>query len=580
MSLIAELLHRRVVRALVAYGLAAFGLLQIIEPIMHGLHWPEAVLSYCVVALGLGFPVVVCLAWIFDVKAGRLERVVAAAPSSSGNRARLLMPIGIGLLAAAPGLVYYLAMRGPRPSTAGTASTAPGPSIAVLPLVNLSSDKEQEYFSDGLSEELLNLLARVPGLRVAARTSAFAFKGKNEDVAAIGEKLHVATILEGSVRKAGDRIRITAQLVNAADGYHLWSETYDRKLVDVFMVQDEIAQAVVDALKLKLLQAPAAKGRRSPNPEAYTQYLLGQQLHHRNSLDGFRRSQQAFEKAVALEPGYAPAWAGLARAVYWVGDSADSSAAVAESHHRALAAAGRAIELDPELADGYLVRGFLRAIVEWNWDGAREDFARAMALGSDNSDAQLLYAISLLRPLNRKEEAIAALRKATELDPLNAKAWAALGGMLCDVGQQAAAREALDRSLAISPDQAYPPAILAVSFLLDGNPAQALESARRSSDTIWRLTGEALAEHALGHAREAQAALDELISGVGHSAGYQIGEIYAFRGDRDRAFEWLERARKVRDGGLTLVQIDPLLNGLRGDPRYAALLREMNLPAN
>jgi TolB-like protein/Flp pilus assembly protein TadD len=489
------------------------------------------------------------------------------------------VPIGIGLLAAAPGLVYYFAMRPGRvPSTAATATARP--SIAVLPMLNLSSDKEQEYFSDGLSEELLNLLAKVPGLRVAARTSAFAFKGKSEDVAAIGEKLHVATILEGSVRKAGDRIRITAQLINAADGYHLWSETYDRKLVDVFMVQDEIAQAVVDALKLKLLKAPAAMIRRSASPEAYNQYLLGQQFHHRNTRDGFARAQKAFEKAVALQPDYAPAWAGLARAVYWVGDSADSAAALEESHRRALAAAGRAIELDPELADGYLIRGFLRAGIEWNWAGAQDDFARAMALTTYNSDAQFQYATSLLRPLNRKEEALAALRKATELDPLNAKAWAALGGMLCDVGQQAAAREALDRSLAISPDQAYPPAILAVSFLLDGNPAQALESARRSSDTIWRLTGEALAEHALGHAREAQAALDELISGVGHSAGYQIGEIYAFRGDRDRAFEWLERARKVRDGGLTLVQIDPLLNGLRGDPRYTALLKKMNLPVD
>jgi tetratricopeptide (TPR) repeat protein len=412
---------------------------------------------------------------------------------------------------------------------------------------------------------------------VAARTSAFAFKGKNEDVAAIGEKLHVATILEGSVRKAGDRIRITAQLINAADGYHLWSETYDRKLVDVFAVQDEIAQAVVDALKLKLLQPPAAMSRRSASPEAHNQYLLGQQFHHRNNLDGFRRAKQAFEKAVALEPGYALAWAGLARAIFWVGDSADSAAAVAESQERALAAAGRAIELDPELADGYLIRGFLRAGVEWNWDGAREDFARALALRSYDSDAQLLYATSLLRPLNRKEEAIAALRKATELDPLNAVAWGAFGSSLTDVGQLGPAREALERSLEISPDQALPPLNLARTYLLEGKPALALEHSRRSSSPAFRLLGEALAQQGLGHDREAQAALDELTSKYGHSGAYQIAEIYAARGERDRAFEWLERARKVRDGGLVVVQVDPLLNNLRGDPRYAALLKEMNL---
>ena len=230
-SLFDELKRRRVFRALVGYGIFAFAVLQIIEPVMHGLHWPDAVLSYVVVALALGFPAVVGLAWIFDVNAGRIERTQPGA--LRGSRAALLLAL-VGLLAAAPGLIWYFALRRP---AAGQPSPAPGPSIAVLPLVNLSSDKEQEYFSDGLSEELLNLLAKVPGLRVAARTSAFAFKGKNEDVSEIGQKLHVATVLEGSVRKAGDQIRITTQLINAADGFHLWSETYDRKLTDVFALQ-------------------------------------------------------------------------------------------------------------------------------------------------------------------------------------------------------------------------------------------------------------------------------------------------------------------------------------------------------
>src|SRR5947209_4780806 len=218
-TLLEELKRRRVFRALVSYGIAAFAVLQIIEPVMHGLHWSEAVLSYVVAGLAGGFPVVVALAWIFHV--------------------------------------------------------------------NLSSDKEQEYFSDGLSEELLNLLAKVPNLRVAARTSTFAFKGKNEDVSTIAQKLHVATVLEGSVRKAGDQIRITTQLVNASDGYHLWSETYDRKVTDVFAVQDEIAGAVVSALKLKLLHSPTSEERRTV-PEAYTQYLLGTQYFHRNNVESFR----------------------------------------------------------------------------------------------------------------------------------------------------------------------------------------------------------------------------------------------------------------------------------------------------
>ena len=288
--LVAELKRRRVFRALVSYGIAAFAVLQIIEPVMHGLHWSEAVLSYVVAGLAGGFPVVVALAWIFDVNSGRIERT--APGSLRGTRAGVILSV-IALLAASPIVVWYFVHRARSADSPGaTAATAPGPSIAVLPLVNLSSDKEQEYFSDGLSEELLNLLAKVPNLRVAARTSTFAFKGKNEDVSTIAQKLHVATVLEGSVRKAGDQIRITTQLVNASDGYHLWSETYDRRVTDVFAVQDEIAGAVVAALKMKLLHSPTSEERRTA-PEAYTQYLLGQQYFHRNNVEGFRKALEA-----------------------------------------------------------------------------------------------------------------------------------------------------------------------------------------------------------------------------------------------------------------------------------------------
>src|SRR5713101_434301 len=312
LSLWTELQRRRVFRALVGYGIAAFAVLQIIEPIMHGLHWPDAVLSYVVVALAIGFPIVVGLAWIFDVNAGRIERTAPAAGLRGARLAAVL--VGVGVLAASPGLYYYLVVRG------GRAAPVPsgGPSIAVLPLTNLSSDKEQEYFSDGLADELLNLLAKVPGLRVAARTSAFAFKGKNADVVEIAQKLHVATVLEGSVRRSGDQIRITTQLINATDGYHLWSETYNRKLTDVFAVQDEIATAVVSALKLKLLQAPTSKDRRTVNAEAYNQYLLGRQFFFRSNWEDYRRAMQAYRKAVELDPTYAPAWAGLANATFWV----------------------------------------------------------------------------------------------------------------------------------------------------------------------------------------------------------------------------------------------------------------------
>lgn len=222
MSLIAELQRRRVFRALVGYGIAAFAVLQIIEPVMHGLHWPDEVLSYVVVALAVGFPVVVSLAWIFDVNAGRIERTEPA-PASGPRGVRLgLLLVGIGVLAAAPGVVWYFVVRGhTRPVSSSTAAATP--SIAVLPFVNLSSDKEQEYFSDGIAEDILNALAQVDGLKVIGRTSSFSFKGKNEDLRTIGEKLGVSTVLEGSVRKARSRVRVTAQLIEAAGGSHLWS---------------------------------------------------------------------------------------------------------------------------------------------------------------------------------------------------------------------------------------------------------------------------------------------------------------------------------------------------------------------
>ncbi len=405
---------------------------------------------------------------------------------------------------------------------------------------------------------------------MAARTSAFAFKGKNADVVEIAQKLHVATVLEGSVRRSGDQIRITTQLINASDGYHLWSETYNRKLTDVFAVQDEIATAVVSALKLKLLQAPTSKDRRTVNAEAYNQYLLGRQFFFRSNWEDYRRAMQAYRKAVELDPTYAPAWAGLANATFWVADNAESAAAIAAGQEQARAAAEKAVALRPDLADGYLARGFIRASVQWDWAGAGEDLQRALALGPENADVLYTYATVVLRLTGRLEEAAATLRKAIEIDPLNPRFWSALGTVLVHLGKLGPAREALNRSLEISPEQSYTAAYICVSLLLEGRPAEALATSQRSSLEIFRLEGAALAHHDLGHARESQQLLDEMIAKYGHSAAYQIAQVYAWRGEKDRAFEWLERARAQRDAGLTILKVDPLVRGLRGDPRSRA----------
>jgi TolB-like protein/cytochrome c-type biogenesis protein CcmH/NrfG len=486
----------------------------------------------------------------------------------------------VALLAASPVVVWYFVHRAhTAEAPAVTADTTTGPSIAVLPLVNLSSDKEQEYFSDGLSEELLNLLAKVPNLHVAARTSTFAFKGKNEDVSAIAQKLHVATVLEGSVRKSGDQIRITTQLINASDGFHLWSETYDRKLTDVFAVQDEIASAVVAALKMRLLRAPTSQERRTV-PEAYTQYLLGRQYFHRNNVDGFRRSMVAYEKAVALDPNYAPAWAGLSLAAFWIADNGPTVEEVAKGQERALAAAETAIRMGPEMPDGYLSRAFARIPIHWEWEGARADLQKALSLTPEDPDVLHTYAQVVLRPMGQLPEAIAVMRKAAERDPMNARMWSALGAMFFLDGQSVPARDALYRSLEISPDQSFTSFYLGTTFLLDGQPAAAKPIYARSTNEVFTLAGAALAEYDLGNAAGSKRALDDLLTRFADTAAFQIAEVYAWRGEKDQAFEWLERARVQRDGGLVNVKVDPLLRKLRGDPRRAAILRRLNLPVD
>jgi len=592
LPVLAELKRRRVFRALVGYGIASFAVLQIIEPVMHGLHWPEAVLSYVVVALGLGFPLVVALAWVFDVKAGRLERT---APASGLRGVRLAAVIvGIGVLAAAPGVAWYLFVRpGARSPPSDEAIRAkldavpPAsdiravPSIAVLPLVNLSRDPDQEYFADGLAEELLNLLAKVPGLHVAGRTSSFSFKGKSEDLRAIGQKLNVKTVLEGSVQRAGDRLRITTQLINAADGYHVWSETYDRKLTDVFAVQDEIARSVVAALKVQLLPERAAGLERpATNPDAYAQVLLGRHLIVRGSLQGYQLALAAFRKAVELDPKYAPAWAGVAIASFHVGEGVGWHLDSRENDFaRTLAAADKAIELGPDLADGYAARGYVRVLKTTDWAGARADLARALALSPGNAEA-ICSQGDLFATLGRLPEAIATLSRATELDPLSVQAWWRLAWYHLGAGHVEEAREIARRTLELFPEHSHAARTLGFALLLEARLDEAQAAFQRSSSEPFREMGTALVEHARGHARESQQALEHIIATSGKESTYQIAEVYAFRGERERAFEWLERSLALQDAGMRYLKHDPLLRTLRADPRYVALLKKMNLPVD
>ena len=580
---VSELKRRRVFRALAGWGIVTFAALQVTEPVMHALDLPDWTLKVVVGVLALGFPVTILLSWTFDLRSTGIVKTAPASEDLSGKskslrRVRLAMlALGFGVVAAAPG-VAWVAWRSMRATTTSPASP---PSIAVLPFADMSPQKDQEYFADGVAEEILGALAHVEGLRVIGRTSSFSFRGKSDDVATIAQKLRVGALLEGSVRKEGSKIRITAQLINAADGSPLWSQTFDRELAGVLAVQDEIARAVVAALRVKLLPRDSlgSSEGQSGNPEARNQYLLGVQFARLGSRDGYRRAEAALRKAIALDPGYARAHALLAEALWGRYNSADAASAgeTQELQRGALAAAERAVALAPGLAGSYQARGAVRRRALWDWPSSKADLERAQALSPNDPDTlwNLGWQTAMLGGV---ADGLALLQRATDVDPLSPEAWRWLAFVYLGAGEDDRARRALLRALEIAPEHDWALATLAMSLLSGGDAAGALRTMERSRTEMWRLWGRALAHHTLGHPGESQAALDSLVPMSAHVATYQIAEVYAWRGERDQAFEWLERCYREHDSGLLLMAFDPLLRDLHADPRWKALLEKMRLP--
>jgi serine/threonine-protein kinase len=586
-DLVAELKRRRVFRALLGWGVVAFASLQVFEPIMHGLHLPEWTLSFVVVALGLGFPITAALAWVFDLKASGIERTAptgagdppsATSPGSRRFRVALLL-LGLGAAAAAPGLVYYFARPGAVPASAPGAAAAPAaasPSIAVLPLVNLSSDKEQEYFSDGLTEELLNLLAKVPGLRVASRTSAFAFKGKNVKMSEIGHELGVATVLEGSVRKSGDQVRITTQLINAADGYHLWSETYDRKITDVFAVQDEIAAAVVKALKLKLLAHPGAQARRTGSVEAHDLYLRGLYFWNLRTKESLTRAAEFFRAAIQADPAYALAYAGLADALEirtgyaWIRGG--------EARAQAKGAALRALELDPDLGEAHASLGMI-LVDEYQLPRALDHYRKAIALRPDYATAHHWYATALAS-VGQVDEGRRQIDEALRLEPtsriINTNA-----GVVAVMARDFTRAEAAYRSaLELAPDFEYARSQLAMLYAVEGRKAQALAEVEKVSPNGEYRTTIPIVFAMAGRREEAERLARELedLSTREYVPPSLLADVWVALGDREKAIAALRRACREKDGAWGLyVKVDPIYDGMRSDPRFGEILDCMNL---
>ena len=462
------------------------------------------------------------------------------------------------------------------------------PSIAVLAFANRSGDAKDEYFSDGLADELLNVLAKIRGLRVAARTSAFSYKGKQVMIAEIGRSLNVATVLEGSVRKSGNHVRIAVALVKIEDGYQLWSKTYDRTLDDIFAVQDDIAQSVVKELRTALMGetpdmnqsrevsaevATAAMGR-SENVEAHRLLLQGRYLIDHLSGPDILRGVEYLRQALTIDPGYALAWAWLARGLSAA--AAMGFDQVTEANARAREAAQKSLELEPELVEGHLAMCWIQTMHDWNWQTAEASVLCALALSPGNADA-LSEAALLSYNLGRLEESLAFAARAIEQDPLNARNYIRLGRPLAAQGRLAEAEQAQRKALEISPDGTAFRFLLAITLERQGRHDEAIVEAGKEKSDWWRLAAFATLHFTGGQLGEADKAQRELIERHGNSAAFQIAYVYGVRGETDAAFAWLERAYVQRESWLAASKPAWGFQSLHTDPRWGAFLKKMRL---
>jgi len=465
-------------------------------------------------------------------------------------------------------------------------------SVAVLPFVNLSDDKGSEYFSDGVSEELLTVLQKIPGMHVAARTSAFSFKGKNAPAQEIGQKLGVAHLVEGSVRKAGDTVRIAARLTRAETGEELWSENFTRDLKDVFAVQTELAETIVAQVRDRLTssaadsadkqkiqaEVQAAEKGGTKNVEAHEFYLQGRFYENRHSEKSAREALAAYQHAVALDHGFALAWAGVAQTNLWLAAFSTEGGQKGFDAHLASArdAVARALSIEPDLPNGLLARATIETNFDFKWNAAAQTVSKALALAPADPNI-VIAAANLEIARGNMDRAIELYRKAVELDPVSAQARTFLAFNLAATKRFAEARAEFPRVVELNPATPWAHAGLGLSYLLENKFEEAATAAQADEGEWCRLLIVSCARWAQNRVTESDAALAQLTANESETAAYQIAEVYAYRGEKDRAFEWLERARRQRDPGLPSLRKDPLLTNLHGDPRWNAFLRTMGL---
>jgi adenylate cyclase len=564
--------RHKVVEWTLAYVAFGYALLHGVQMLREAFDWPFLVSRLTAVGLVLGAPIAVTLAWYHGHRAR--HRV-------SGQELSIL----IGLLVVAGSVVWWVSRNSHERAAVPTAATntaaaragafnPPPHSIAVLPFVDMSEKHDQEYFADGMAEEILDILAKVPSLKVIGRTSSFQFKGRSEDLRTVGTTLGVAYVLEGSVRRSADRVRVTAQLIDTRDGTHRWSETYDRSANDVLLMQGEIATTIARSLEIGVGADRPQSERRLKNDAAYDLYLRGRYAAERGDEDGLATGITYLRQAVDADPGFADAAVALAYTYYGQAFTVLAPSSVFEAARRA---ADSALKLNPKLGLAHAVLGGISNDYDWDWAAADRELRQAVAL-APHDGLVLATAADHAVSLGQLDAARQTLKEALAYDPLLADAYNTLAWTELCAGRYEESLAAARKLLEIDPTYDWGHINVGLALLYRGDAAAAISEFKRQSNPMEQATGLALAYHALDQATNANAELTRLITGGAANYAYEAAEVYAYRGKGDEALRWLERAYLQKDATLKWVARDPTLANLQSDPRYKAFLRKMNLP--
>jgi len=568
-----ELQRRNVIKAAISYVVFSWVLIQAASIFFPTFGFGDSAMQILMIVLTIGFPVWIVFAYVFEwTPKGfkKTEDVSEEASVAKATSKRLTAVIIAGLSIAVILLVsdrlfnFTGAMETPEVNDK---------SIAVLAFADMSPNKDQEYFSDGISEEILNLLAKIPDLKVISRTSSFSYKGKEENISKIGEELKVAHVLEGSFRKAGNTVRITAQLINANDGTHVWSETYDRDMSDIFKVQDEIAGKVTQELRATLLGDIAST---PVDPKAYDLFLQVKQLYSQNTSEANKNAETLIRQSIAIDSTYAPAWSWLSRIIFFQIYSYANLPMTKDNIAMGMDAAKRSITLDPDYALGYTSLAYFEK-TNWNFTAANDYMDKALSLAPENADVNVA-ASNYSMSFGKLDEALQLQLKAVDLDPLNSFYYfnsAIFYRMLKDYPN---AKKSLQNFLLHYPNSGSAHSQMALVYLGLDEKAKALQEIEKEPDPFWKLYRKCMVVYAMGNKTEADSLLKQFVKDWAHDSWPNIASVYAFRGERDEAFKWLDKAFENRDGSILEILNYPEMENLWGDSRWNAFLDKLGLP--